>query len=137
MVRTIIRDPAFLSQKSKPATAEDLPAAQDLADTLRAHLDETAGLAAIMIGVRKRIIAVCNGPMIIPMLNPKILSGSGQYETEASCFLADGKRHTAARYRTIRIRWQDQQMKEHTTILDGFTAETVQHMIDHCNGMAE
>ena len=133
MVRTIIRDPAILRQKSKPATAEDLPAAQDLADTLSAHLAESAGLAAIMIGLRKRIIAVCNGPMIITMLNPEILGGTEAYEHEENCFVME-QVWTVKRYKTIRIRWQDQQMKVHTAILDGFVAETVQHMIDHCNG---
>ena len=133
MVRPIIRDPKILSQKSKTATAEDLPVAQDVADTLRAHLDESAGMAAIMIGEKKRIIAVCNGPMIITMLNPKILSGTETYEAETECFLT-GRVHRTARYKTVRVRWQDQQMKEHTAILDGFAAETVQHMIDHCDG---
>lgn len=133
MIRPIIRDSSILRQKSKPATAEDRAAAQDLTDTLGEHLGEMTGMAAIMIGERKRIIAVCNGPMIVTMLNPKILGGSGAYEKEEECSVL-GTTCTVRRYRTIRVLWQDLQMKEHTAILDGFTAETVQHMIDHCNG---
>ncbi len=134
MIREIIHDPVFLARKSAPATEADLSVAQDLLDTLRAHLDHCVGLAANMIGERKRIIAVCSGPLIMIMLNPKILRKSGEYETEESCLSLEGKRPTR-RYRTVSVQWQDQQMKSHTDTLNGFVAQVVQHEIDHLNGI--
>ena len=134
MIREIIHDPIFLAQPSKEATAEDLPVAQDLIDTLRANLDQCVGMAANMIGVKKRIIVIARGPMIIAMLNPKILSASGEYETEEGCLSLEGTRKTK-RFRSVRLQWQDLQMKTHTGILDGFQAQIVQHEIDHCNGV--
>ena len=134
MVREIIHDPLLLSRKSVPATEADLPVAQDLLDTLHAHLDHCVGLAANMIGERKRIIAICNGPLIVAMLNPKILRKSGEYETEEGCLSLDGKRKTR-RYRSIRLQRQDLQMKKRIGNLDGFQAQIVQHEIDHCDGL--
>jgi len=134
MVRDIVRDPLLLAKKSLPATEEDLPVAEDLLDTLRAHLDHCVGLAANMIGERKRIIAVCNGPLLVVMLNPAILRKSGEYETEESCLSLEGSRKTR-RYRTITVSWQDTAMKSHTDTLNGYMAQIVQHEIDHCNGI--
>ena len=134
MIREIIHDPLFLAQPSKEATAEDLPVAQDLIDTLRANLDRCVGMAANMIGVRKRISVIARGPMVVAMLNPKILSASGEYETEEGCLSLEGIRKTK-RCRSIRIQWQDLQMKIRTSTLDGFQAQIVQHEIDHCNGV--
>lgn len=134
MIRPIVHDPLFLARPSVPATEADLPVASDLIDTLRANLDRCVGMAANMIGERKRIIAMARGPMIIAMLNPKILSGSGEYETEEGCLSLEGVRKTT-RYRSIRLSWQDMQMKEHTGTLDGFQAQIVQHEIDHCDGI--
>ena len=134
MAREIVHDPILLSKKSAPATAADLPVAQDLLDTLRAHLDHCVGLAANMIGERKRIIAVCSGPLIIVMLNPRILRSAEEYETEEGCLSLEGKRKTR-RYRTISVTWQDSSMKSHTDILNGFVAQIVQHEVDHCNGV--
>jgi len=134
MIRPIIHDPIFLAQPSAEATAEDIPAAQDLIDTLKANLDRCVGMAANMIGEKKRIIAVANGPMVLVMLNPKILSASGPYETEEGCLSLEGKRK-AKRYSSIRLQWQDMRMKEHIGILKGFQAQIVQHEIDHCNGV--
>ena len=134
MIREIIHDPLFLAQPSKEATAEDLPVAQDLIDTLRANLDRCVGMAANMIGVRKRIIVIAKGPMVVAMLNPKILSASGEYETEEGCLSLEGTRKTK-RCRSIRLQWQDLQMKTRTGTLDGFQAQIVQHEIDHCNGV--
>jgi len=134
MVREIVRDPLMLAKKSYEATEEDLPAARDLLDTLREHLDHCVGMAANMIGVRKRIIAVCNGPLIIVMLNPKIVRKNGEYETEEGCLSLDGVRKTT-RYRTVSVQWQDMQMKSHMDTLNGYTAQVVQHEIDHCNGI--
>ena len=134
MVREIIRDPVMLAKKSSAATEADLPVAQDLLDTLRENLDHCVGLAANMIGIRKRIIAVCSGPLIIVMLNPKIIRKSGEYETEEGCLSLEGVRKTV-RYRTVSVSWQDTQMKAHTDTLNGYVAQIVQHEIDHCNGI--
>ena len=133
MVREIIHDPLLLSRKSVPATEADLPIAADLIDTLRANLDRCVGMAANMIGKKKRIIAMAKGPMVVAMMNPEILSAFGEYETEEGCLSLEGKRKTK-RYRSIRLKWQDMQMKEHIGTLDGFQAQIVQHEIDHCNG---
>ena len=134
MIRKIVHDPVFLSRKSTQASRADLPIAEDLIDTLRANLDHCVGLAANMIGRTKRIIVIANGPLIIAMLNPKILSKSEEYETEEGCLSLEGTRKTK-RYKCIRISWQDLQMQEHIAILDGFQAQIVQHEIDHCNGI--
>ena len=134
MIREIIHDPVFLSQKSQEATAEDVSIAVDLADTLQANLDRCVGMAANMIGEHKRIIAVAIGPMVVAMLNPEILSKSGAYEAEEGCLSLEGVRKTK-RYRSIRISWQDAQMGKHVGTLDGFQAQIVQHEIDHCDGI--
>ena len=134
MIREIVRDPIFLSQKSVEATEEDIPTATDLIDTLRANMDRCVGMAANMIGRRKRIIAIARGPMVVAMLNPKIIGRSGEYETEEGCLSLEGVRKTK-RYRSIRLSWQDVQMKEHIGTLDGFQAQIVQHEIDHCDGI--
>lgn len=134
MVRDIIHDPVFLSQKSADATETDLAIAEDLLDTLNAHLDHCVGLAANMIGRRKRIIAFCNGPFLVAMLNPAIISQSGEYETEEGCLSLEGKRKTK-RYASITVTWQDVKMKKHTGTLTGLPAQIVQHEIDHCNGI--
>ena len=134
MIRPIVHDPLFLARPSVPATEADLPVANDLIDTLRANLDRCVGMAANMIGERKRIIAMARGPVIIVMLNPKILSRSGEYETEEGCLSLEGVRKTT-RYRSIRLSWQDMQMKVRTGTLDGFQAQIVQHELDHCDGI--
>ena len=134
MICEINHDPIFLSQKSAEATADDVHIARDLADTLRANLDRCVGMAANMIGERKRIIAIARGPMVVAMLNPKILSRSGEYETEEGCLSLEGIR-TTKRYKSIRLSWQDAQMKTHVGTLDGFQAQIVQHEIDHCDGI--
>ena len=134
MIRPIVHDPLFLARPSVPATEADLPVANDLIDTLRANLDRCVGMAANMIGERKRIIAMARGPMVVVMLNPKILSKSGEYETEEGCLSLEGVRKTT-RYRSIRLSWQDMQMGEHIGTLDGFQAQIVQHEIDHCDGI--
>lgn len=134
MVREIIHDPIFLSQKSTEAAAADLSIAEDLVDTLRANLDRCVGMAANMIGRRKRIIVIANGLMIVAMLNPKILEKSGPYEAEEGCLSLAGSRKTK-RYRTIRLSWQDTQLKMHVSVLEGFQAQIVQHEIDHCDGI--
>ena len=134
MIREIIHDPIFLSRKSAEATADDIRIAMDLADTLRANLDRCVGMAANMIGESRRIIAIVRGPMIITMLNPKILSKSGESETEEGCLSLAGTRKTK-RWKSIRVSWQDVNMKNHTEVMDGFQAQIVQHEVDHCDGI--
>ena len=134
MIREIIHDPVFLAQPSSEATEADLPVAVDLIDTLKANLDRCVGMAANMIGKKKRIIVMARGPLVVAMINPKILSASGEYEAEEGCLSLEGVRKTK-RYRSIRLQWQDMQMKVHTGTLDGFQAQIVQHEIDHCNGV--
>ena len=134
MIREIIHDPIFLSRKSAEATADDIRIAMDLADTLRANLDRCVGMAANMIGESRRIIAIVRGPMIITMLNPKILSKSGEYETEEGCLSLAGTRKTK-RWKSIRVSWQDVNMKNHTEVMDGFQAQIVHHEVDHCDGI--
>jgi peptide deformylase len=133
MIREIVHDPIFLAQPSAPATGEDLPIAADLIDTLKANMDRCVGMAANMIGKKKRIIVMAKGPIVVAMINPVILSASGEYETEEGCLSLEGVRKTK-RYRSIRLKWQDMQMKEHIGTLDGFQAQIVQHEIDHCEG---
>lgn len=108
--------------------------AADLIDTLRVNLDRCVGMAANMIGKRKRIIAIAKGTMIIAMMNPRIISGIEEYEAEEGCLSLEGTRKVK-RYRSIRLFWQDVQMKEHIGTLDGFQAQIVQHEVDHCNGI--
>ena len=134
MIREINHDPIFLSRKSAEATADDVHIALDLADTLRANLDRCVGMAANMIGESRRIIAIVRGPMIITMLNPKILAKSGEYETEEGCLSRAGTRKTK-RWKNIRVSWQDVNMKNHTEVMDGFQAQIVQHEVDHCDGI--
>lgn len=134
MVRELVQNPLMLNAKSVRATEEDVDVARNLIDTLQAHLDRFSGMAAVMIGERKRIIAIAKGSMVIAALNPKILSKSGEYETEEECPLL-GKATKVVRYKTIRLLWQDGNMKEHVALLDGFQAQLVQHLIDHCDGI--
>ena len=134
MVREICKDEAFLAQKAEPATADDLGVAQDLLDTLIAHKDGCVGLAANMIGVNKRIIAFENGGKYMIMLNPVIIKKLDPYEAEEGCLSLDGTRK-ARRYRTIKVRWLNEKLQERIKTFTGFTAEIIQHEIDHCEGV--
>ncbi|MBR3099797.1 MAG: peptide deformylase [Clostridia bacterium] len=134
MIQPIMKDPLFLAQKSEEAAAEDLPIAEDLADTLKAHLDHCVGMAANMIGKRKRIIAVCNGPVLLTMINPRITVRSGRYEAEEGCLSLQGTRK-AVRYREITVTWQDTALKQRTGTFRDFPAQIIQHEIDHCDGI--
>lgn len=123
-----------MCQKSTEATEKDLAIAEDLLDTLKANWDHCPFLAANMIGEKKRIIAFCNGPLFVIMLNPRIIRHTGEYESEEECPSLEGKRK-ARRYASIVVTWQDTGMKQRTATLDGFPAQLVQHAIDHCNGI--
>ena len=134
MVREIVRDPMFLSQKSEPASREDLPVAQDLLDTLRANSERCVGLAANMIGVTKRIIAVSVGPVSRAMLNPRIVSNAEPYAAEEGCLSLEGTR-PATRYRSIEVEYRDSAVILRRQRFSGFTAQIIQHEIDHCEGI--
>ena len=134
MVCEICRDEAFLAQKAEPAAADDLGMARDLLDTLIAHKDGCVGMAANMIGVNKRIIAFDNEGKFEVMLNPEIIKQSGAYDAEEGCLSLTGTRKTR-RYRTIKVRWQNEKLQERIKTFTGFTAEIIQHEIDHCEGI--
>ncbi len=135
MERKIIRDVLFLMQKSSPAKAEDIKTGDDLKDTLIANSEHCVGLAANMIGVRKNIIVVQTPLAPIVMYNPKIISHSEKsYETEEGCLSLDGVRKTM-RWEEVEVEYQDRTMKKHKGRYSGFTAQIIQHEIDHCNGI--
>lgn len=134
MIRPIIHDPLFLSQKSAVATEADRQVITDLLDTLHASLDRCVGMAANMVGERKRIIVFCNGPMQMVMVNPEMIAKSGEYEAEEGCLSLAGLRKTK-RYRKITVKYQDQTFRQLIGTFEGFTAQIIQHEIDHCNGI--
>ena len=134
MVREIMRDEAFLSQKAEPATLEDLPVAQDLLDTLTAHKDGCVGMAANMIGVCKRIIVFDNEGKYMVMVNPEIIKKSGPYETEEGCLSLTGIRK-AKRWQSIKVQYQNEQFQTRFKTFTGWTAQIIQHEIDHCEGV--
>ena len=133
MVKQIVRDPLFLQQKSEPATAADAQVIVDLMDTLRANLDRCVGMAANMIGVKKQIIVFAAGPFIIPMVNPVITAKSGKYETEESCLSLDGAR-PCVRYKEIEVDYLDQDFQPQHGKYKDFTAQIIQHEIQHFSG---
>ena len=139
MVRELIHDPIFLAGKSEPATKADLPLAQDLMDTLRFHKESCVGMAANMIGAHKRIIAFLddNGPSPVYrlMFNPEIIDCAGPFDTEEGCLSLLGGPRKCKRYHTIQVRFQDEKMKVKTKIFRGWTAQIIQHEVDHCNGI--
>ena len=134
MIKPIMKDPIFLSQKAVPATLPDLPVAQDLRDTLEAHRDGCVGMAANMIGVNKRIIIFDDGGSATVMINPEIVRGSGAYEAEEGCLSLTGTRK-ARRFRFIQVRYQNERFETRLKSYTGFTAQIIQHEIDHCGGV--
>ena len=134
MVREIMRDEAFLSQKAEPAILEDLPAAQDLLDTLAAHKDGCVGMAANMIGVNKRIIAFDNGGTCVVMFNPEIIKRSEPYQTKEGCLSLPGMRDTK-RWKSIKVQYQNEKFQLRYKTFTGWTAQIIQHEIDHCEGI--
>ena len=134
MVREIMWDEAFLSQKAEPATPEDLSAAQDLLDTLTAHKDGCVGMAANMIGVNKRIIAFDNEGTYMVMLNPEVIKKSGPYEAEEGCLSLTGIRKTK-RWQSIKVQYQNEKFQTRFKTFTGWTAQIIQHEIDHCEGV--
>ena len=134
MVRDICKDEGFLAQKAQPATLDDLDTARDLLDTLIAHKAGCVGMAANMIGINKRIIAFDNEGDYMVMLNPVIVKQSGPYEAEEGCLSLTGTRKTK-RFQTIKVQWQNEQFQTRLKTFTGWTAEIIQHEIDHCKGI--
>ncbi len=134
MVKEIVRDEIFLSQKSQIATIDDISIAQDLLETLIANEDRCVGLAANMIGELKRIIAVDDNGERLVMLNPEIIKYSQPYDTEEACLSLEGTRPTK-RYRSIKVQYQNTAMQKRIKTYSDFTAQIIQHEIDHCNGI--
>ena len=134
MVKPVMHDPLFLAGMSEPATAADLPVARDLLDTLLAHQEQCVGMAANMIGVRKRVIVVRMGPISMPMVNPQIVACSGEYEAEEGCLSLTGVRK-CRRYREIEVSYQDAAFQPRRQKYSGWIAQIIQHETDHCNGV--
>ena len=134
MIRDIMKDEAFLSQKAAPAAPDDLPAAQDLLDTLAAHKDGCVGMAANMIGVPKRIIVFDNQGRYMVMFNPEIIKKSGPYEAEEGCLSLTGTRR-ARRWQSIKVQYQNERFQTRFKTFTGWTAQIIQHEIDHCEGV--
>ncbi len=134
MIKPICKDTIFLSRKSVPATKADLPVVDDLLDTLRANAAGCVGMAANMIGVNKRVIAFSLGPVNIPMINPVIAKRAEPYETEEGCLSLTGVRKTT-RFRSIEVEFLDRSFKPQKQTFTGWTAQIIQHEIDHCEGI--
>ena len=136
MVKELMHDPVFLAGKSEEATKDDLAVAQDLLDTLMAHKESCVGMAANMIGVRKRIIAfVCDDGSYMTMFNPVILKKEKSFDTEEGCLSLLGGPRKCKRYQSIKVQYQTVDMKIRVKSFSGFTAQIIQHEVDHCNGV--
>ena len=139
MVRELIHDPIFLARESEIAAKEDLPIAQDLLDTLMAHKEACVGMAANMIGAKKRIIAFLDesgrAPVYTVMLNPEIIKREGAYDTEEGCLSLLGCPRKCKRYKTIKVQYQSVEMQTRLKTYTGWTAQIIQHEVDHCSGV--
>ena len=134
MVNQIVRDVFFLGQPSEPATKADIQVGKDLQDTLQANRERCVGMAANMIGEKKNIIVVAAGPFQFAMINPVITKKSGAYQTEEGCLSLKGVR-PCTRYQEIEVDYLDQNFKKQHGKYSGWTAQIIQHEIDHCNGI--
>lgn len=135
MIKEITHDPILLSIKAHPATKEDLQIAKDLLDTLAANKETCVGIAANMIGVCKRIIVFDNNGTYMTMFNPEIIKTSGPYDTEEGCLSLLGGPRPCKRYQTIKVRWQNHDFQTRIKTFTGWTAQIIQHEMDHCNGI--
>ncbi len=135
MVRELVHDPILLARVSEPAVKEDWSVAQDLLETLIFHEKGCVGMAANMIGVTKRIIAFNNNGTYEVMLNPEIVRSSGEYETKEGCLSLLGDPRPTKRFEKIKVQYQTMDMKVRLKTYQGFTAQIIQHEIDHCNGI--
>ena len=134
MERAIVHDPIFLARASTPATPEDASVADDLADTLLANREKCVGMAANMIGVSRRIIVFFDEDKLSEMFNPVVLSGKMPFEAEEGCLSLDGVRRVK-RYKSIRVQWQTRTGEKRIKTFVGWTAQIIQHEVDHCNGI--
>lgn len=134
MIKPIVKDILFLGQKSEDATKNDIIVIDDLIDTLKANLEHCVGLAGNMIGVKKRILVFTAGNIIVPMINPVILKKEKIYETEESCLSLIGLRKTK-RYEMIKVEYLDRNFKKQKQVFTGFTAQIIQHEMDHFEGI--
>lgn len=139
MVKELMHDPIFLARKSETATKEDLQVAQDLFDTLMAHKDSCVGMAANMIGVKKRIIAFLDdsgrAPTYTVMLNPEIIKKDGAYNTEESCLSLLGAPRPCKHYKSIKVKYQTLELQTRIKTYTNWTAQIIQHEVDHCDGV--
>ena len=135
MVRELMHDPLFLARKSQEATKEDLEIAQDLLETLLSHRETCVGMAANMIGVTRRIIAFVDGKDYCVMFNPEIIKAAEPYETEEGCLSLLGGPRPCRRFQKIKVRYQNEKFQTRLKSYEGWTAQIIQHEIDHCNGV--
>ena len=135
MIKELVHDPLFLALESEVATKDDLHIATDLLETLIAHRDSCVGMAANMIGVCKRIIVFDNEGSYMTMLNPEIVKAGEEYETEEGCLSLLGGPRKTKRFRKIKVRYQNEQLQTRLKTFTGWTAQIIQHEIDHCDGI--
>lgn len=135
MIKELMHDPEFLSEKSEKVTKEDLQIAEDLLDTLIAHKDGCVGMAANMIGKLKRIICFDNEGVYMTMFNPEIIKKSDPYETEEGCLSILGYPRKTKRYKNIKVKYETAEFQTRFKTFSGFTAQIIQHEIDHCDGI--
>ena len=135
MVKELMHDPLFLARKARTATKEDLPVGQDLLETLLAHRATCVGMAGNMIGETVAVIAFFDGDSPVVMYNPEILKAEGEYETEEGCLSLLGGPRKCKRYQKIKVRWDNEQFRKRIKTFTGWTAQIIQHEVDHCNGV--
>lgn len=135
MIRELVHDPIFLAQRSESADIHDIETARDLLDTITAHKNSCVGMAANMIGVKKRIIVFDDGGVFVVMYNPEIIAKSGAYDTEEGCLSLIGEPRPVKRFKTIKVRFQNEKFKTFVKSYTGFAAQIIQHEVDHCDGI--
>ena len=135
MVRELMHDPLFLARKARAATKEDLPVGTDLLETLVAHKATCVGMAGNMIGETVAVIAFFDGETPMVMYNPVILKAEGEYETEEGCLSLLGGPRKTKRFQKIKVRWDNEAFQKRIKTFTGWTAQIIQHEVDHCNGI--
>ena len=135
MVRELMHDPLFLGRRSRAATKEDLAIGRDLLETLMAHRETCVGMAGNMIGQSVAVIAFFEGDSPVVMYNPEILKAEGEYDTEEGCLSLLGCPRKCRRYQKIKVRWDNEQFQKRIKTFTGWTAQIIQHEVDHCNGV--
>ena len=135
MVRELMHDPLFLGRKSRAATQEDLAVGRDLLETLLHHRETCVGMAGNMIGETVAVIAFFDGDTPVVMYNPEILKAKGAYDTEEGCLSLLGGPRKCKRYQKIKVRWDNERFLKRIKTFSGWTAQIIQHEVDHCNGV--